>query len=88
MPPVTFSPLIILSITGFQILESGGRIEGRPIFPFGRIEHPLIDRAAGRLGDGAGVLAGGRRQRELHLSRIRVIGIGIRGRWRGTRSVP
>ena len=32
MPPVTFSPFIILSITGFQILEFGGASKAGPYF--------------------------------------------------------
>src|ERR1700733_4873626 len=56
-------------------------VERWSIFPFGRIEYTLIDRAGGRCGDGAGVLAGWRGQREPRLSCIRVICIRICSRW-------
>ena len=47
MPPVTFSPFIILSFTGFQIFEFGGASNAGPYFHVGRIDHSLIDRPGG-----------------------------------------
>jgi hypothetical protein len=47
VPPVTFSPFIILSFTGFQILASAGASKLCPYFHFAGIDDSLVHAPGG-----------------------------------------
>src|ERR1700728_2798438 len=47
VPPVTFSPFIILIITGFQILASGGASKAGPYFHLAGSSMPWLTAPAG-----------------------------------------
>ena len=42
MPPVTFSPRIILSFTGFQILDPAGALKSGPYFQVASVIGPWL----------------------------------------------
>ena len=49
MPPVTFSPFIILSFTGFQIFAFGGASKSGPYFHVAGSISPWLTALAGAL---------------------------------------